>query len=335
MLLNKFCSLGGFYRSKIISEKRITHFVPFLPLCRRHVERCAQRELCQRGECQRRDVAVAVGGAMSYTPQDGQHFSSTGCKLVPAKVNLFLWAMGVIRADIRGTSDQSVFICASVQEQVFAFVKTLVLHEQAQKISFEDWSWDTFTGANADYQEINQYKDAGKGPCRRELPLWNGKYFHSCSVHTKHTAVPLLIIVREQMCRAAVSWLVRFVQLNRSNLSDCRNFSWLGTTFLSVIYKLDTLVSLISDDIQGTLYRFKVRTHLSSIIYLLFYYFFSLFLEKIATTKKMLWFYMFCVYGWHVQYFRIQFKNYTRPLVVCSFSYTHVNVFRISNIFSY
>ncbi|MCI4392656.1 hypothetical protein PGIGA_G00148220 [Pangasianodon gigas] len=81
---------SGFYHSKIISAKRITRFVPFLPLCRRHVERCAQRELCQRGECQRRDVSVAVGGAMSYTPQDGQHFSSTGCKLVPAKVNLFL-----------------------------------------------------------------------------------------------------------------------------------------------------------------------------------------------------------------------------------------------------
>lgn len=89
-LLNELCSLGGFYQSKIISAKRITHFVPFLPLCRRHVERCAQRELCQRGECQRRDVSVAVGGAMSYTPQDGQLFSSTGCKLVPAKVNLFL-----------------------------------------------------------------------------------------------------------------------------------------------------------------------------------------------------------------------------------------------------
>uniref|UniRef100_A0A4W4HC16 Torsin n=2 Tax=Electrophorus electricus TaxID=8005 RepID=A0A4W4HC16_ELEEL len=81
---------SGFYNSKIISEKRIAHFVPFLPLLRRHVERCAQRELCQRGVCQRRDVATAVGGAMSYMPQVGQHFSSTGCKLVPAKVNLFL-----------------------------------------------------------------------------------------------------------------------------------------------------------------------------------------------------------------------------------------------------
>uniref|UniRef100_A0A3B1IBM5 Torsin n=1 Tax=Astyanax mexicanus TaxID=7994 RepID=A0A3B1IBM5_ASTMX len=81
---------SGFYHSRIILEKRITHVVPFLPLRQRHVERCAQREMCQRGECQRKDVAKAVGGVVTYTPQDGQHFSSTGCKLVPAKVNLFL-----------------------------------------------------------------------------------------------------------------------------------------------------------------------------------------------------------------------------------------------------
>ncbi|XP_036383251.1 prosalusin [Megalops cyprinoides] len=78
---------SGFFRSKIISDKSITYFVPFLPLNRRHVERCARRELCQRGECQRRDVIEAVGSAMTYTPQ---LFSSTGCKSVPAKVNLFL-----------------------------------------------------------------------------------------------------------------------------------------------------------------------------------------------------------------------------------------------------
>ncbi|XP_048045263.1 prosalusin [Megalobrama amblycephala] len=81
---------SGFYHSRIITEKLITRFVPFLPLLRRHVERCAQRELCQRGECQRADVASSVGGAITYTPNDSQYFSSTGCKLVPAKVNLFL-----------------------------------------------------------------------------------------------------------------------------------------------------------------------------------------------------------------------------------------------------
>lgn len=68
----------------------MTSFVPFLPLGRRHVERCARRELCQRGECQRTDVVEAVGGAVVYMPEQGQHFSSKGCKSVPAKVNLFL-----------------------------------------------------------------------------------------------------------------------------------------------------------------------------------------------------------------------------------------------------
>ncbi|XP_065140428.1 prosalusin [Paramisgurnus dabryanus] len=83
-------SNSGFYKSRIITKKLITRFVPFLPLRQRHVVRCAQRELCQRGECRRVDVASSVGGAMIYMPQDSPYFSSTGCKLVPAKVNLFL-----------------------------------------------------------------------------------------------------------------------------------------------------------------------------------------------------------------------------------------------------
>ncbi|XP_028856621.1 prosalusin isoform X2 [Denticeps clupeoides] len=81
---------SGLYHSRIISEKLITRYVPFLPLCHHHVERCARRDLCQRGECHRTDVAMAVANAMSYTPADGKHFSSTGCKMVPAKVNLYL-----------------------------------------------------------------------------------------------------------------------------------------------------------------------------------------------------------------------------------------------------
>ncbi|KAJ8006070.1 hypothetical protein DPEC_G00124440 [Dallia pectoralis] len=81
---------SGFFHSKIIQEKLLTSFVPFFPLSRRHVERCAHRELCQRGECQRRDVVTAVGGAVAYIPEHGQHFSSTGCKSVPAKINFFL-----------------------------------------------------------------------------------------------------------------------------------------------------------------------------------------------------------------------------------------------------
>lgn len=83
-------SSSAFFHSSIIQQKLITRFVPFLPLTRRHVERCARSQLCQQGKCDRTDVAEAVGGDVVYAPVQGQYFSSTGCKTVPAKINLFL-----------------------------------------------------------------------------------------------------------------------------------------------------------------------------------------------------------------------------------------------------
>lgn len=87
-------SPGGFFHSNIIEQKLITRFVPFLPLSRRHVERCVRSQLCLRGICSRSDVVEAVGADMTYSPVQGQYFSSTGCKAVPAKINLFLWVEG-------------------------------------------------------------------------------------------------------------------------------------------------------------------------------------------------------------------------------------------------
>lgn len=92
---SEFLSPGGFFHSSIIQQKLITSFVPFLPLSRHHVERCVRSQLCQRGSCARSDVVEAVGGDMIYTPSSGKYFSSTGCKAVPAKINLFLWVEGL------------------------------------------------------------------------------------------------------------------------------------------------------------------------------------------------------------------------------------------------
>ncbi|XP_047429708.1 torsin-2A-like [Mugil cephalus] len=83
-------STSGFFRSSIIQKKLITRFVPFLPLSRCHVERCVHSQLCQRGNCNRSDVVEAAGGDMIYTPEQGQYFSKTGCKTVPAKISKFL-----------------------------------------------------------------------------------------------------------------------------------------------------------------------------------------------------------------------------------------------------
>lgn len=83
-------STSGFFHSNIIQQKLITRFVPFLPLTRQHVERCVRSQLCQRGFCGRSDVVKSVGGDMIYIPVQGQYFSTTGCKAVPAKINFFL-----------------------------------------------------------------------------------------------------------------------------------------------------------------------------------------------------------------------------------------------------
>ncbi|XP_077416842.1 prosalusin isoform X2 [Vanacampus margaritifer] len=81
---------SGFYNSSIIRQKLVTAFVPFLPLCRRHVERCARAQLCQRGACSRHDVARAVAAGMTYKPAPGHYFSVSGCKSVPAKIDFLL-----------------------------------------------------------------------------------------------------------------------------------------------------------------------------------------------------------------------------------------------------
>lgn len=83
-------SSGGFFESRIIKLRLVTRFVPFLPLSRVHVERCVHSQLCQMGQCDRGDVVRAVGDDMNYSPVAGLYFSTTGCKAVPAKINLFL-----------------------------------------------------------------------------------------------------------------------------------------------------------------------------------------------------------------------------------------------------
>uniref|UniRef100_A0A8C6TZE9 Torsin family 2 member A n=1 Tax=Neogobius melanostomus TaxID=47308 RepID=A0A8C6TZE9_9GOBI len=81
---------SGFSQSRVASQKLVTRFVPFLPLTRVHVERCVHAQLRQRGQGERGDVVQAVGDAMSYAPAAGHYFSTTGCKAVPAKIDLFL-----------------------------------------------------------------------------------------------------------------------------------------------------------------------------------------------------------------------------------------------------
>ncbi|XP_057687367.1 prosalusin [Corythoichthys intestinalis] len=81
---------NGLYSSSIIRQNLVTAFVPFLPLCRRHVEQCVKAQLCGRGACWRNDVVRAVAADLTYAPAPGHYFSISGCKSVSAKIDLFL-----------------------------------------------------------------------------------------------------------------------------------------------------------------------------------------------------------------------------------------------------
>ncbi|XP_005992207.1 prosalusin [Latimeria chalumnae] len=81
---------SGFWKSKIIEENWIDHFVPFLPLVQRHVKQCVKMELGLRQVTGREDVVQAVTDAMNYFPKQEKLFSQTGCKTVGTKVDFYL-----------------------------------------------------------------------------------------------------------------------------------------------------------------------------------------------------------------------------------------------------
>ncbi|XP_039618703.1 prosalusin isoform X1 [Polypterus senegalus] len=81
---------GGLCHSEVIRTKLISHFVPFMPLTRRHVERCVRQEICHHGQCHRKDIITMVAKSLGYHPESEMLFSHTGCKTVSAKVDYYL-----------------------------------------------------------------------------------------------------------------------------------------------------------------------------------------------------------------------------------------------------
>uniref|UniRef100_A0A8C5G4S0 Torsin family 2 member A n=1 Tax=Gouania willdenowi TaxID=441366 RepID=A0A8C5G4S0_GOUWI len=70
----------------LVSIKKLKYIIRI----RCHVARCTHLQLLQRGVFNRRDVVDAVAAEMIYSPVQGRFFSTTGCKAVPAKINLHL-----------------------------------------------------------------------------------------------------------------------------------------------------------------------------------------------------------------------------------------------------
>ncbi|PIO53336.1 hypothetical protein TELCIR_25331 [Teladorsagia circumcincta] len=82
---------GGLKLCELISSHLIDHFVPFLPMERRHVILCTIGYLKSQGRedlVNDDELVQRIVDSLQYFPQEQKVFSSSGCKRIPAKADL-------------------------------------------------------------------------------------------------------------------------------------------------------------------------------------------------------------------------------------------------------
>jgi len=80
---------GGLKYSSVIDKNLVSAFVPFLPLERQHVKLCIQDNADAKRIRLDEEKINAIADELEYGPADIQVFSSSGCKRIDEKVNLY------------------------------------------------------------------------------------------------------------------------------------------------------------------------------------------------------------------------------------------------------
>lgn len=95
--LGAYNVLGGLYRSSVIDSHVIDHFIPFLPLEPRHVEKCITKEY--ENFCTSRPEDVDISNIMesAMTIDDTGIFSNSGCKRLSKKVESYCYAKNILK----------------------------------------------------------------------------------------------------------------------------------------------------------------------------------------------------------------------------------------------
>ena len=84
----------------VIDSSLIDVYVPFLPLERKHVRMCVENEARNRNLTMKEEHVMAVVDSLSYWPEDTRLYSTTGCKRVANKMDLFEEEMEEERGDL-------------------------------------------------------------------------------------------------------------------------------------------------------------------------------------------------------------------------------------------
>ncbi|VDP11657.1 unnamed protein product [Onchocerca flexuosa] len=92
VIASAFNTEGGLKMSELISAHLIDHFIPFLPLERRHILLCIRDYMISHNFKPTDERITAIADSLQYFPKANPIYSSSGCKRVAQKTELFMSA---------------------------------------------------------------------------------------------------------------------------------------------------------------------------------------------------------------------------------------------------
>ena len=85
--IEKVINLGGFRHSSLIEKNLIDYLIPFLPMERPHVKKCAKADLEKKGHPVTDSILNRVADEFLYFPEDQKVFSLSGWKKISSKID--------------------------------------------------------------------------------------------------------------------------------------------------------------------------------------------------------------------------------------------------------
>ena len=88
IILSEFNNKGGFWHSSIIEKNLIDYFIPFMPMEKSHVKKCAKADLENKGHPVTDSILERVADELLYFPEDLKVFSRQVVRKFQAKLTM-------------------------------------------------------------------------------------------------------------------------------------------------------------------------------------------------------------------------------------------------------
>lgn len=76
---------GGFHNTDIVKSHLVDFFIPFLPMEKKHVLQCLERDIRNMGQIMSDELATQVLDQLTFSPEPERVYANNGCKLLSEK----------------------------------------------------------------------------------------------------------------------------------------------------------------------------------------------------------------------------------------------------------